>query len=200
MHSGPDRANTSASSGYEARQEKQMLTAIATLDEVLHAHREVLGRDFTAYRNHTYRVTNLCIAQTSGVPEQIEKTAIAAAFHDLGIWTDGTFDYLPPSVRLANAHLIRLGKEEWTAEITEMILEHHKISAYHGNPQWLVEPFRRADWADVSRGIIRFGLSRSLLREIFATWPDVGFHNLLVRLELTRLRTHPWNPLPMMRL
>jgi hypothetical protein len=25
----------------------------------------------------------------------------------MGIWTDGTFDYLPPSVRLATAYLAR---------------------------------------------------------------------------------------------
>ena len=85
-------------------------------------------------------------------------------------------------------------------EITAMILEHHKLSAYRGDPGWLVEPFRRADWVDVSRGIRTFGLPRQLLREIFATWPSAGFHRRLVQLELTRLRTHPWNPLPMFKL
>jgi hypothetical protein len=177
-----------------------LLTEIATLDELLHAHAAALGGDFTAYRNHTYRVVNLCAAfSSSGDPEQLEKMAIAAAFHDLGIWTDGTFDYLQPSVRLARAHLDRSGRAEWTPEITEMILEHHKISAYRGNPHWLVEPFRRADWVDVSR-LLTFGLSRSLLREIFSTWPGAGFHKMLVRLELKHLRAHPRNPLPMMRL
>jgi len=177
-----------------------LLTEIATLDELLHAHAAVLGRDFTAYRNHTYRVVNLCAAQSPGDPEQLEKMAIAAAFHDMGIWTDGTFDYLQPSVRLASAHLVQSRRAEWIPEISEMILEHHKISPYREAPGWLVEPFRRADWVDVSRGLITFGLRRHLLREIFAMWPSAGFHRLLVHLELTRLRTHPWNPLPMMRL
>ncbi|HEV2843617.1 MAG TPA: phosphohydrolase, partial [Thermoanaerobaculia bacterium] len=121
-------------------------------------------------------------------------------FHDLGIWTDDTFDYLQPSVRLASAHLAQSGRTEWTPEITAMIFEHHKISAYRGNPDWLVEPFRRADWIDVSRGLRAFGLSRSLLREIFSAWPSAGFHKRLVQLELKRLRTHPWSPLPMFRL
>jgi hypothetical protein len=177
-----------------------LLTEIATLDELLDAHAAALGKDFMAYRNHTYRVVNLCAALSSREPEQIEKMAIAAAFHDLGIWTEGTFDYLPPSIRLVAAHLAHSGRAGWASEITEMILEHHKISAYRGDPRWLVEPFRRADWVDVSRGLRRFGLPRSLLREIFATWPNAGFHRLLVRLELKRLRTHPWNPLPMVKL
>jgi hypothetical protein len=177
-----------------------LLTEIAILDELLHAHAAALGRDFTAYRNHTYRVVNLGVAQSSGEPEQLEKMAIAAAFHDMGIWTDGTFDYLPPSVTLASAYLVQSGRAAWTPEITAMILEHHKISPYRGDPRWLVEPFRRSDWVDVSRGLITFGLPRRLLREIFARWPSAGFHKRLVQLELARLRTHPWNPLPMMRL
>ena len=62
-----------------------MLTAIATLDRLLDAHRTVLSADFTAYRNHTYRVLNLCVMQAPVDRAQIEKIAIAAAFHDMGI-------------------------------------------------------------------------------------------------------------------
>jgi hypothetical protein len=51
-------------------------------------------------------------------PEQLEKVAVAAAFHDLGIWTDGTFDYLPPSIRLAREWLGQSGKAEWEPEIS----------------------------------------------------------------------------------
>ena len=39
-----------------------VLTEIATLDALLNAHTAQLGDDFTAYRNHTYRVANLCVA------------------------------------------------------------------------------------------------------------------------------------------
>ena len=107
---------------------------------------------------------------------QLEKLAIAAAFHDMGIWTDGTFDYLPPSVRLASAYLVGAGRTEWIAEISEMILEHHKISRYRDAPGGLVEPFRRSDRVDVRRGLVTFGLSRRRLRELFSMWPSAGFH------------------------
>jgi len=92
------------------------------------------------------------------------KFAIAAAFHDLGIWTDATFDYLKPSVGLAVAHLRDTDRESWIPEVSEMILEHHKLSPYRRDPHSLVEPFRRADWVDVSRGLLRFGLSRTTER------------------------------------
>ena len=61
-----------------------MLTAIALLDRLLDLQAAVLGEDFTAYRNHTYRVVNLSLVQSSKSPEQLEKLAIAAAFHDIG--------------------------------------------------------------------------------------------------------------------
>jgi hypothetical protein len=66
-----------------------LLAEIATLDTILQGHAAALGRDFTAYRNHAYRVANFCLAPDRAM--QIEKVAIAAAFHDLGIWTAATF-------------------------------------------------------------------------------------------------------------
>ncbi len=89
-------------------------TRVVLLDEVLSAHAGALGADFEGYRNHAYRVANFCLALTStsttaGDEERIAKIALAAAFHDLGIWTDATFDYLPPSNRLAKAYLAETG-------------------------------------------------------------------------------------------
>lgn len=178
----------------------QVLLEIKAIDAVLSAHKAALGADVVAYRNHVYRVANLCVAQTSGGCDEVDKIAIAAAFHDLGIWTDRTFDYLAPSVDLARAHLVSVGRPEWTAEITEMIVEHHKLTRYRGERASLVESFRRADWIDVSKGLRTFGLPRAFIRAVSSTWPSAGFHWRLVQLEMQRLRTHPWSPLPMVRL
>ena len=175
-------------------------TKIAVLDRVLDDYTAELGGDFVGYRNHAYRVANLCFALSSGNPERLEKIAIAAAFHDIGIWANRTFDYLPPSIRLATAYLENSGRAEWVSEIAEIILQHHKLSTYRGNLAWLVEPFRRADLVDVSRGLFRFGLPRDFVGELYREWPGAGLHRRLVRLELTRLRTSPLNPLPMVRI
>lgn len=176
-----------------------LLTKIATLDDILARHAEEIGADLEGYRNHAYRVANLCLAHGTGGGDTIEKTAIAAACHDLGIWTNRTFDYLEPSVALAMHYLDEAGRGAWSSEIAAMIREHHKITAYTDNRSWLVEAFRRADWTDVTFGVLAFGLPRALIREIQATWPDAGFHRLLVRLELRHLARHPLNPLPVLR-
>jgi hypothetical protein len=176
------------------------LPEIPVLDTILNVHAAALGGDFEGYRNHAYRVANLCVSQSSGSAEEIEKVAIAAAFHDLGIWTDRTFDYLTPSVSLARAYLSDSGRPEWIPEITEIILSHHMVSRHNGADGWLVEPFRRADWMDVSMGVIAFGLSRRLFDATLSSWPRAGFHKRLVQLALRRAWTHPWSPLPMVRL
>jgi hypothetical protein len=183
-----------------ARHDTVPLLQIPTLDTILDVHARALGGDLEGYRNHVYRVANLCVAQLTGSAEEIEKTAVAAAFHDLGIWTDRTFDYLSPSASLARAYLTNSGRADWIPEITETIFGHHKVSRYRGPDGWLVEPFRRADWMDVSMGVISFGLSRRLFEAALSLWPRAGFHKRLVQLALRRARTHPWSPLPMVRL
>src|SRR5262245_18437721 len=101
-----------------------LLTSVPTVDEVLHAHASELGHDFVAYRNHVYRVVNLCAAIVEdGV--DLEKIAVTAVFHDLGIWTTKTFDYIASSIALADDYLVARKRENWTVEIEGMIAYDH---------------------------------------------------------------------------
>ena len=76
-----------------------LVTSLATVDTVLGEHVSEMGHDFVPYRNHVYRVVNLCAAMVEDRAD-LEKIAVAAVFHDLGIWTNKTFDYIAPSVAL----------------------------------------------------------------------------------------------------
>ena len=96
-----------------------LLTRIPTIDDVLNDHATALGDDFVPYRNHVYRIVNLCDAIVGR--SQLEKIAVAAVFHDLGTGPNGTFDYLAPSIALAHDYLVARGREDWTAEIEGMI-------------------------------------------------------------------------------
>jgi hypothetical protein len=176
-----------------------LLTRIPTLEAILDAHTGALGDDFTGYRHHAYRVVNFCAAFSTRDPARLEVMAFAAAFHDLGIWTARTFDYLPPSMALADAHLRLVGLPEHVPEVTAMIEAHHKVSAATAPAGWLVEPFRRADWVDVTFGLRAFGMPRPFIARVRQQWPDAGFHWRLVQLSARRLATHPLRPLPMFR-
>lgn len=173
-------------------------TQVALLDQLLEHYATPLGADRQAYRNHCYRVLNCAasFAQDSS-PETLDKLAIAIAFHDLGIWTDHTFDYLAPSERRARDYLAETDHAEWAEEVGAMVREHHKLRRYPGNA--LVEAMRKADWCDVSLGLLGFGLPRGYRRELRAAFPNAGFHWRLVQLSLRRLLSHPLSPLPMLR-
>ena len=191
-----------------------LLRSLPTVEEVLDAHASELGHDLIAYRNHVYRVLNLCLAIVGDSRVELEKIAVAAVFHDLGIWTNHTFDYIAPSVTLAREHLAARGMADWIPEIEAMIVDHHKITPSRAHPhpstiargalsgvegQSLVESFRRADWIDVSRGLRRFGLPRKFIAAVAATWPSAGFHRRLVELTIDRFFKHPLTPLPMVK-
>lgn len=178
-----------------------LLTILPTVDAVLDRHASELGRDLIGYRNHVYRVVNLCVAIVGDTQGEggSEKVAVAAVFHDLGIWTHHTFDYIAPSAALARQHLTARGRTDWTPEIEAMIVNHHKITSSSGSPQSLVEAFRRADWIDVTLGLRTFGVPRTLVATVNARWPSAGFHRRLVELTMNRWLKHPLSPLPMVK-
>lgn len=178
--------------------ERALVRHIQAIETILGAHATALGGDFVSYRNHVYRVANGCLAM-SGRDDALEKIGVAAAFHDLGIWTDDTFDYIAPSVALARGYLVAQGRDEWIAEIDRMIADHHKITASTDSAQSLVEAFRRADWLDVTLGFRGFGVSRRFVGRLFDAWPSAGFHRRLVTLTIGRWSRHPLTPLPMIK-
>lgn len=168
------------------------------IDQILDAYRPHLGEDFTKYRNHAHRVYHLCI-QLDKNDQHHEQYAIAAAFHDLGIWVNNTFDYLEPSVALATAWLVEHQKTSFIAEIPLMIDMHHKMSRYSGQFESTVEAFRKADWIDLSLGILKFELPRRQFRALVRQFPTKGFHRFLIRRTWQNFFKHPLKPLPMFK-
>lgn len=170
----------------------------AAIDEMLNRYKVVLGNDLEKYRNHVCRVFAGCVQLDDAIPNK-EKYAIAAVFHDIGIWTAGTIDYIAPSVKEAKQYLEETGKAKWTEEITGMIVWHHKISRYRGSFETTIENFRRADWTDVSLGWLHFGIDRRVVRGNNKQWPTKGFHRFLLKRIIKNFFRHPLHPLPMFR-
>lgn len=168
------------------------------IEDILSQNSSSLGTDFHTYRNHVYRIYALCL-KMDNAPQQEAKYAIAAAFHDLGIWTNQTFDYLKPSIDLAHQYLKDVDKTDWSEEIECMIDMHHKRSKYEGPYQQTVETFRRADWIDVTKGSKRFGLSKSVYLDMVKTFPLLGFHKFLIIQTIKHFFKSPFNPLPMFK-
>ena len=182
----------------------ELITRLPRLEALFDAHMERFGKDLTPYRNHVYRLINLVAAQQTLDAEARDKLAVAGFFHDAGIWLAGTFDYQGPSARLAEHYLEEQGLAHWQEEIEAMIVNHHKISGYSSSSgpsdnDRLVEAFRRADWIDVSLGMLRFGIPSARVRLIKRAFPNAGFHRLLFKLGGQQFLSQPLRPLPMLR-
>jgi hypothetical protein len=176
-----------------------MLDQLPVLDAILQRHAGVLGRDHRPYRHHAYRVANLYWSMLPGTAQDLYVLSVAAAFHDLGIWTAGSFDYLDPSKALARDYLMAEQKAELVPMVLAMIENHHRIGPVPGAVDRRVEAFRRADWIDVTLGLRRFDSRREDVQQIVQRFPRLGFHLRLVQFSLRHGLRHPLRPLPMFR-
>ena len=169
------------------------------IEKILEGRREVLGKDYPALWGHAYRMFNYCLALSEKDPETESKVAIAAAFHDIGIWTHDTFDYLEPSAQLAVDYLKSTGRASWSDEVSAMVHFHHKVTPYREPDGGLIEAFRKADLVDLSLGLVHFGLHRDDLRASKQIFPNAGFHWRVTQFSLRWALRHPLNPLPMFK-
>jgi HD domain len=177
----------------------QIQSSFQRVDEALRPFTAVIGEDLPGYRNHVYRVLHYFRALSGTAVEVPESVLIAAAFHDIGIWTDHTFDYLPPSVREARDYLKACGLEHLGPEVDALISEHHKIRSYRLAYATTVETYRQADLVDLSLGAFRFGLPRAYIRSVKTCFPNAGFHRRLAVLAARQFWKSPLRPLPMIR-
>lgn len=169
---------------------------IPLLEEILGGWKEELGDDYLGYRNHVYRMIHFCLALRDCSREERKKIVIAGCFHDLGIWTNSTVDYLPPSVALAKSYLRRNKLRDWIAEIELMIDMHHKLRPYKDDRYPLVEVFRKGDLVDFSLGVVQFGLPSAFIRSVKDQFPNAGFHKRLAQLAAGWFAKHPLSPPP----
>ena len=172
---------------------------IELLDDILAGYRGAIGDEFGGYRNHVYRMVNFCLALGDMSDEETEKIVIAGCFHDIGIWTGGTFDYLPPSIVAANEYLDRKGLGSWSGEITSMIDEHHRLRTVSTDAGRLAEIFRKGDLVDFSLGFVNCGLPRQTVAAVKRQFPNAGFHKCLVKLAGRWICRHPLNPIPVLK-
>lgn len=169
-----------------------------TIEDILPKFKSAIGLDYDRYKNHVYRVFLNCLLIDDRKNNE-EKYAIASAFHDIGIWTDHTFDYLNPSIGQVKIYLTEINRADWIEEISLMIYWHHKMSRYQGQHEEIVENFRKADWIDVSLAFLTFKLDKQKINETRRRFPNLGFHIFLIKETIKNFFRHPLNPLPVFK-
>lgn len=169
--------------------------SVETVDDILDTHWPSDRAMLAPYRNHVLRMTSFCRALGDAVdPFEL---GVAGAFHDLAVWVVPTWDYIAPSRRLAREWLAARGRADCAERIEMMIEHHHKITRYRGPHEVAVEAFRRADWMDVTRGRLRFGVPAETIAAINRAHRNLGFHAYLRRRAARAFLKAPLRPLPM---
>lgn len=178
----------------------QVTLSYPKTDEILATYKNVIGRDYDGYRNHVTRMLNFCHYLLPTISdEDSQKLQIAAAFHDIALWTHDRVDYLVPSYEECNRYLVANNLSHWQEEVQIIIDMHHLMSVYQGPFEHLTEVFRKADLVDFSLGLVANGVDRAFIKQVKQAIPNAGFHLCLMRFTFKQLGRNPLNPVPMMR-
>jgi hypothetical protein len=131
--------------------------------------------------------------------DEREKVLIAAVFHDIGLWSAHTLDYLESSSEETRRFLKISKRTAWANEIVAMIEWRHKILPVTQAVSPRVEVFRRADTINLRFGIRRFGLRWRDVQAARRKFPDAGFHAFLAKKGLRWIVTSPGRAIPIFR-
>jgi hypothetical protein len=185
----------------------KIYTSHPVLDRVLQEHQSEMGEDYVAYRNHCLRVMSFAshFLKENATESAMHIIAYALAYHDIGLWTDTELDYLEPSSRrmlqettdrmhetddmqdIESKILQSFNNDRDLATIQAIILQHHKYTPWRAPEnsladERLVNAVRKADWADASMGVVRFGLTAGHMEVAYSSLPEAGFHAALGKL------------------
>lgn len=152
------------------------------VEQLIGRYESVIGEDFAAYRNHVYRTITYAMHFLGNAEEHEPMVETAFVYHDIGLWTDKELAYLGPSEKHAIDDNQKYGWGLDPDVLRDVIHWHHKIFRYHGPHQDVVEACRKGDWIDATKGKIRKGMSKENIAKVEAAYPNLGFHDRLVRL------------------
>lgn len=169
------------------------------LEEILSPWKDKIGAEHEGYKNHCYRMIHFCLALHDCSEDERKKIIIAAAHHDIGLWSEGTVDYIPPSEAEARSYCQKHQLQNWEEEIALMVSEHHKLKSYTNNTYPLVEVFRKADLVDFSLGLIKKKVPRSTVKAVQAAFPNAKFHKFLMKGAWEWFSKHPLSLPPFMK-
>ena len=155
--------------------------------------REITGENGGPMERHGLRVFLIAdrLATAGGADVDREVLLIAGLLHDVGLYDEASHGgvYVLEGAEFT-ADLVR--KQGWEEDRIRLCFDaierHHELRS-----QWdrgaEVELIRRADLIDLSAGLIRFGLSREWLRDLFESVPRNGTYRT-IGYEVARVLRH----------
>lgn len=152
------------------------------IDALLAPYAAQIGADLPGYRNHVYRAVTYAMHFLGNAPEYEQLVETVFVYHDIALWTSHALAYLEPSEALALADNDEQGWGLDPVALQGAIHWHHKITAYRGPHEAVIEACRKADWIDANKGMVRKGMSHANIKAVEAAFANLGFHDALIRL------------------
>lgn len=154
----------------------------ARVERLFAPYKDVIGKDYMAYRGHVYRTITFAMHFLSQNDAHRPMVETAFVYHDIGLWTNRDLAYLEPSEAIALRDNASGNFGLDPAILKAAIHWHHKITPYLGPQADVVNAVRKADWIDASQGLIRKGLSAQQVERVRDAIPDHDFPQVLQRL------------------
>lgn len=161
------------------------------LDDELFSLASAVGHDFGAYRNHCLRVLTftkyfLPASFEKDFPGAIDLAATSIPYMRTGLWKETKTNPLN-HVESSKDHIDAALKASFTPPemdiLRAIVLQQHKITDYAGmdseKGNILVNAVRKANWVDITMGLVRFGLPASLLEAAYEELNSAGFHRIV---------------------
>ena len=167
-----------------------------TFEAIFQEHKLVLGKDFEHYRGHCYRILNYMNYWKLNEVE-FKTCEVAIPFHDMGIWTHKTMDYLEVSFEGAKKYIEEKKLDIEKDSLENIIVNHHKISKIKDNS--LAEKLRKADLIDLSFGVIKFGIDQKAMHSIVSEFPFLEFQQVIFKKVFSHAVRNILNPFPMLK-
>lgn len=174
----------------------KMILTSPIMDNILESYKGYLGADYQKYRGHCYRLINYMIALGLG-EEDLEVCQYAIPFHDLGIWTAQTMDYLAPSCEEAIKYIKKNNENIDSKQVSNIINNHHKITKIKGDSG--AELLRKADLIDLTTSFVSFGIDKKTKKIIKQRFPYHGFQFFIYKKVMKHAIRNILNPFPMLK-
>ena len=91
----------------------------------------------------------------------------------------------------------------WRRDFTDRMVQagHGWFAQARGNLMVHIGPngVRQGDLVDFSLGIVKCGLAKTVVSRVKDRFPNAGFHQRLVQLEVSWFSRHPFRPVPVLK-
>jgi hypothetical protein len=157
--------------------------------------REVTGESGGPMERHGLRVFLIAdrLAAARSLEIDREVLLIAGLLHDVGLYDKASHGgtYVLDGAEFTAALLHKQGWDEVRVRLCFDAIERHHETRSQWDRGAEVELIRRADLVDLSSGVVRFGLTREWLRDLFKSVPRTGTYPTIGREVAKQLLHRP---------